>query len=238
MSDDELDALLGIQELDTAADVLRHRKAHLPERAELDARNAALGEVERELAPVREQRKELARAQQAVEDELALLAEKRAGVDKAMYANTNPKELQAMQEELDSFDRRRATLEDRVLEFMLEAEPLDEVIAAGEAKRGDVDDEAIALLAKVAEAEASIDAELTGIEERRGPLVAAVDGALFARYDKLRTRLKGVGVARLTGAKCEGCHLTLPAAEVEAVKRQARDQRIAECPECDRLLVV
>jgi predicted nucleic acid-binding Zn-ribbon protein len=238
MSDDDLEALLAVQELDTAADVLRHRRANLPERQELEARNSALATVEQELAPIREQRKELARAQQAIEDEIALLAEKRAAVDKAMYSNTNPKELQAMQEELDSFDRRRSTLEDRVLEHMVEAEPLDEAIAAGEARRGEVDDDAVALLARLAEAETGIDAELAALEDRRAPLAAAVGDALLARYEKLRTRLKGVGVAKLTGNKCEGCHLTLPAAEAEAVRRQAREERIAECPECDRLLVV
>jgi predicted nucleic acid-binding Zn-ribbon protein len=143
-----------------------------------------------------------------------------------------------MQEELDSFDRRRSTLEDRVLEHMVEAEPLDEAIAAGEARRGEVDDDAVALLARLAEAETGIDAELAALEDRRAPLAAAVGDALLARYEKLRTRLKGVGVAKLTGNKCEGCHLTLPAAEAEAVRRQAREERIAECPECDRLLVV
>ncbi len=240
MSDNELDALLAVQALDTTADVLRHRRSHLPERDELEARNAALGAIERDLEPIRMKRKELARAQQVIEDEIALLVEKAAGVDKKMYAGgaSNPRELQAMQEELDSLARRRSTLEDRVLEHMLEAEPLDEVIQAGENTRGTLDEDAMALLARVAEAESAIDAELAGLEADRALLVASIDEGLMARYEKLRARFRGVGIAKLEGNKCMGCHLALPAAEAEAVRRQARAERLAECPECDRLLVV
>lgn len=237
---DELETLLAIQDLDTAADVLRHRRAGLPERAELAARQQALSAIEADLAPAREERHRVERAQKALEDELATLAEKRAGVEAQMYGggSSNAKELQSLQDELDSFDRRRAALEDEVLERMVEAEPLDAALAEGSTRTGAIDEESIALTAALAEAESAIDGELEGIEAQRAPLVEGVDAALLARYESLRARLRGVGVARLDGAKCTGCHLTLPAAEVEQVKRQAREQGIAECPECDRLLVV
>lgn len=234
----DLDTLLAIQDLDTAVDVLRHRRAVLPERAELASRQTSLAEIEAALGPTREARHQVDRAQKAIEDDLAVLAEKRAHVEAQMYSNTNAKELVSMQQELDSFDRRRAALEDQVLERMVEAEPLDAAIEASMSSRAGLDEEAIALTAALAEAETDIDMELVDLEDRRAALVEAIDPALLARYEKLRGRLQGVGVARLDGHKCTGCHLTLPGAEVEQVKRQARDEGIAECPECDRLLVV
>jgi predicted nucleic acid-binding Zn-ribbon protein len=234
----DLDTLLAIQDLDTAADVLRHRRAVLPERGELATRHTALAAIEAALGPTREARHQVERAQKAIEDDLATLAEKRAHVEAQMYSVTNAKELVTMQQELDSFDRRRAVLEDQVLEQMVEAEPLDAEIEASMASRSGLDEEAIALTAALAHAEADIDGQLAAIDEERGPLAASIEPALLARYEKLRGRLQGVGVARLDGHKCTGCHLTLPGAEVEQVKRQARDEGIAECPECDRLLVV
>ncbi len=237
---DDLATLLAIQDLDTAADVLRHRRAVLPERAELAARLDALAVIEADLAPTREERHRVERAQKAIEDDLGLLAEKRAHVEAQMYGNrsSNAKELQALQDELDSFDRRRAALEDQVLERMVEAEPLDDKIALTSEKRGSLDAEAIALTAALAEAESAIDADLAELESRRQPLAESADPALLARYERMRSRFQGVGIARLDGTKCTGCHLTLPAAEVEAVRRQAKAEGIAECPECDRLLVV
>jgi predicted nucleic acid-binding Zn-ribbon protein len=237
---DELDRLLAIQELDTAADVLHHRRENLPERAELDSRQAALAALEAESAPVRERRHEVARAQQAIEDEMALLAEKTDAVNAALYGGTtsNPRELQALQDEVNALARRRATLEDRVLEQMLAAEPIDAELAAVAERRDALDEGAITAMGALAELESAIDAELADIEARRAPLVAATDADLLARYERSRARFKGVGVARFEGGHCRGCHLALPAAEAEQVRRQARDEGIATCPECDRLLVV
>ena len=237
---DDFETLLAIQDIDTTADVLRHRREVLPERVELKTRLDALAAIEAELAPTTEERHRVERAQRALEDEIALLAEKRSGVEAQMYAggSSNAKELQALQDEIDSINRRRAHLEDEILERLVELEPLDATLDAASGRRSGLDEEAIELTARLTEAETGIDAELAGLDEQRAPLVELVTPALLTRYEGLRKRLKGVGVARLDGTRCTGCHLALPAAEVEAVRRQARDEGIAECPECDRLLVV
>lgn len=239
MSDD-LERLLAVQELDTAADVLRHRRDRLPEREELAARQAELAALEAEAAPIRERRHAVARAQQALEDEIASLAAKTDATNATMYGGsvTNPRELQSLQQELDALARRRSELEDHVLEQMVEAEPLDAELAGVDARRDAVDERAVAATAALAEAEAAIDGELAELDARRAAAVEGIDADLLARYEKLRSRLKGVGIARLDGTRCTGCHLALPAAEVEQVRRQARDEGVATCPECDRLLAV
>jgi hypothetical protein len=238
--DEDLERLLAVQELDTAADVLRHRRDHLPERAELTARQDELAALEAASAPLRERRHEIARAQQALEDQIALVAEKADSVNAAMYGGsiTNAKELQDLQSELDSLGRRRSSLEDQVLEQMVEAEPVDADLARVATRREEIDGRAVDATAALVEVEASIDQELASLEARRAEQVAGLDPGLLERYEKLRSRLKGVGVARFQGGTCQGCHLTLPAAEAEQVRRQARDEGVATCPECDRLLVV
>ena len=52
----------------------------------------------------------------------------------------------------------------------------------------------------------------------------------------LRRSLGGVGAARLSGARCEGCHLEIPSAELERLRR-APDDAVVNCPECARILV-
>ena len=59
---------------------------------------------------------------------------------------------------------------------------------------------------------------------------------LAQRYEGLRSRLGGVGAARLVGDRCDGCHLTLPSVEVERI-RQLPPDTFATCPQCDRILV-
>ncbi len=123
---------------------------------------------------------------------------------------------------------------------MVEAEPLDATARrAGGERTTVIDEEAMALTARLVEAETTIDAELAELDGRRAPLAAGVDAALLDRYEGLRTRLQGVGVARLDGPKCTGLP-PRPAGRRGRGGAQARprDEGIAECPECDRLLVV
>jgi predicted nucleic acid-binding Zn-ribbon protein len=59
---------------------------------------------------------------------------------------------------------------------------------------------------------------------------------MLERYERLRTRLGGIAVARLEGTRCGGCHLDLSTAERDEV-RTVPEGQFADCPQCGRLLV-
>jgi predicted nucleic acid-binding Zn-ribbon protein len=234
----DLDHLLDLQANDTHADQLRHRHTALPERArlvELDAKRAA---TEAAVAEPRTQRDDLAREQKRLEDEVATVEEKVAHVDQQLYGGgvTSPKEAQAFQADLESLKRRQSQLEDQVLELMEQIEPLD-------AQLGDTEAALAALAAERAEVDASltaavaeVEAELESVVAAREGLIAQVPESLVAEYERLRPAMGGVAVAKLVGATCQGCHLSLAAAEVDEIRRRPADA-IVHCPDCGRLLV-
>ena len=230
--------LLRLQEHDTVLDQLRHRRATLPELAELAALESALTGVDRELIDVTVQRDEVARRQKKFEDELAGVEAKVAEMNGRMYSGevTIPRELQAMQADIDSLRRRCSALEDDVLEAMTEREPLDEQVAALLTARGGHDDGGGKLRVAIAEAQTSIDKELADVEAARADAAAAVPADLARRYEQLRAKLGGVGAARLVNGRCTGCHLTLPATEIDRIKREPPDSLIT-CDQCGRILV-
>ncbi len=59
---------------------------------------------------------------------------------------------------------------------------------------------------------------------------------LLATYERLRTRLGGIGVARLVGNHCDGCHLALSAVELDHV-RHLPEGEVYTCEQCSRILV-
>ena len=63
-----------------------------------------------------------------------------------------------------------------------------------------------------------------------------VDSTLLSEYESLRAARGGVGVARLSGTQCGGCHLALSAVEVSRIRKLA-DGEVTHCEECGRLLV-
>lgn len=232
------DDLLVVQEHDTTVEQLRHGRATLPERARLEAVGERLAALEATAAEIGSRRDEVARQQQKLEDELASLEEKLVMLEKRMYSGTvtAPRELQAMQADGEGLRRRQSSLEDQVLETMDEREPLDASLNQLDADRRALDEEAGALRAEIAEAESAIDVELASEEAARADAISSIPADLLTLYEQLRTRLGGIGAARLVRGSCSGCHLALPATEVDRIKREPPDV-VIRCDQCGRILV-
>jgi predicted nucleic acid-binding Zn-ribbon protein len=233
-----LDALLEVQALDTASDQLRHRRQHLPERLELADRHAQLAELETRVQAVQGERDAIAASEKRLEDEIALVSDRAKAADQRLYSGTVniPRELTALQDDIDSLQRRQRQLEDQELELMEQAEPLDAALAELATVRAEIDRDAVKLSAAVAEVEAEADAELADIAAKRESAIDGVPTELLGEYERLRGALGGIGVARLNGNRCEGCHLALSAVDVDRIRHEP-DDALVHCTECSRLLV-
>jgi len=233
-----LERLLEVQANDTAVDQLRHRRKNLPERAALLQLDQEASALRAKVAEPQAQRDELARNQKRLEDEIATVEAKAERVEKQLYdgSMTSPKEAQALQADVESLKRRQATLEDEVIELMELIEPLDEKLAASLVAFASFDEQRAEIQTSLVEAEALIDAELETTLASRESLVDAVPATLLAQYEQIRGGDGGIGVARLQGSTCLGCHISMAAAEVDAMKRLPPDE-LAYCPDCGRLLV-
>lgn len=235
---DGLHTLLALQDRDTEADQLRHRRAHLPERARLNAVEAELAVIESDGATTTAQRDELVRRQAELEAELTEAEKRRAEVDRQMRSGTisAARDLQAMAGQIESLTRRKSDLEDSELEIMEAIDPLDARISSLQERWAALDGEAAELRAAVAEAEVAVDTELSDVLARRAEMAAEVPADLMTTYERLRQRLGGVGAAPLVGSSCGGCHLTLSASELDRVRRVPADV-VVTCDQCGRILV-
>lgn len=194
--------------------------------------------TEAALADTGARRDEAARRQGRAEDDLASIEARIAEVDRRLYSGavTIPRELQAMQADRDLLHQRAGLLEDEVLDAMGEREPLDESVRALEAERGRLDSEGSRLRAAIVEAQIAIDADLAAAAAQRAEAAAGLPADIVSLYERLRTRHGGVGAASLVGGRCQGCHLTLPATEVDRIKREPPDALVT-CDQCGRILV-
>jgi len=59
---------------------------------------------------------------------------------------------------------------------------------------------------------------------------------LLALYEKIRSSADGVGAARLHAGQCQGCHLTINAADLSRISALPDDD-VVRCEECRRILV-
>ncbi|HZQ26503.1 MAG TPA: C4-type zinc ribbon domain-containing protein [Acidimicrobiales bacterium] len=235
---DALHILLDVQEHDTAIDQLHHRRANLPERGDLASLEQRMASLDERLATVGARRDKVAGRQSALEADVNAAENRIAEVDKRLYSGTvsASRDLQAMSEEIEHLKARRSMLEDRILEVMEEREPLDAEVAALEAERVAAEEEAASVRVALGAAEAAVDQELAGVEAERAAVAGGVPADLLATYERLRAKLGGVGAAKLMGSQCSGCHLALPATELDRLRRGSPDDLVF-CDQCGRILV-
>lgn len=235
----DVETLLVIQTHDTALDRLRHRAEALPERTELEAKTTELVTIDAQLGGARGRRDVVAREEKRLDDEGASLEAKAVAVDKRMYSGevSSPRELQAMQSDVEALRRHRGEIDDREFEIMAEREVRDAEVATIEGVRAGVAAEIDRLEATVAEQMAAINAELAVEQSARAEHAALVPSSLLDHYESCRARARGIGVAKLIGNTCQGCHLSIPSTEVDRMRHQPPDV-LAHCDNCGCILVL
>ncbi|HWG74631.1 MAG TPA: C4-type zinc ribbon domain-containing protein [Acidimicrobiales bacterium] len=238
MGSPEQDALLALQDIDTSIDQHRHRRSALPARsflADLDGRRTAALAARAEVAA---RASEVAARQAALETDLASSEARITEITRRLSSGEikAAREVGALAASVEHLRARISGLEDHILETMEERAPFDDRVAAIDAELADIVAQRDVTAGTLAGDESSIDAELELLATARRAAVAAVGPAQIKEYERLRPRLDGVAVARLVGSRCDGCHLTLPATEIDRFRHLAADV-VVHCEQCGRILV-
>ena len=238
MSLEELEALLLVQERDITLDQLRHRREALPERAELEARGAEWRRTEAERAEVGERHRVVHAEERRIDDEAQAVGARADEVNKRLYSGSiaSPRELQAMQADIDMLHRRRSDLEDEELEVMEQRETLDAQLATLDAAIAGLQAVVAQLRETIAATESEIDDEIARETAARDGLAKSIGEALLRDYERRRAQNRGAGAAKLIGTTCQACHLTVPSTEAERIRRSAGSE-VAYCDNCSAILV-
>lgn len=233
-----LDLLLDVQDHDLAIDQLAYRRRELPERAlvhELEARLA----VERvRVTETREQRDKLADEQAQLDEQSDAVGSRIDAIEQRLRSGNagSYRDEQAMGEEAASLARQRREIEDHELEVMEALEPLEEELTGLEQVVAETADELEHAREQLGIEQSVLDGEIDHVRSERDALALDLPHDLSVAYEKLRDKLGGIGAARLVGGACGGCHLQLPAGELNRL-RHAEAGTVVYCDQCGRILV-
>ena len=235
---ESLHRLLEVQDEDTQGDQIRHRRETHPLLADMAEAQRRRVELEGHLGQERERLEALVARQTQLEAEVAAARGRLEGIEKRMYSGEvgAARDLQAMAEEVDALRSRIGRVEDVELEVMEEREPVEALVGQLEAELAAVDDRLGHLESDLRTAEGELAREEAEHAARRAEVAGTVPPDLLERYERLRQRLGGIGVAPLVNGSCGGCHLTLSATELDRVRKAPADAVLA-CEQCGRILV-
>lgn len=230
-------SLLGLAEIDAELGRLAHRAAHLPEQQRYDQALADQREAADRVGV-------LGVACEDVDAEIAKLEAEVEGVRKREDRDrglldggsvSDSKQLEELQHELGTLQRRQSSLEDSLLEVMERREQLAAEQAQAQARLDTCDAEVAAARNARDEALADVEDSRTERSAHRTELAATLDAELVALYENRRAS-SGVGAGRLEAGRCGACRIELDRGEIGRISAAPEDE-VLHCPECRAILV-
>lgn len=230
--------MLDLQELDLQLDQVAHKRSTLPELAALQDLARQRASTERDLVTVETEVGDLQREQRKADADVEQVKTRRTR-DQERLDNgrvTSPKDLESLQHEIVSLDRRISDLEDAELEVMEKLETAEERLAGLRTQAAEFAGRQGELEAGRDAATKDLDDQRTVLTERRTGVAAELPADLVTTYTKLRERLGGIGVGELVGKRCMGCRMELNPADLSTIAAAPPDA-VLRCEECGRILV-
>lgn len=230
--------LLELQALDLTLDQLAHRRRTLPEEIALAGIDAELTQLRDLIIAGQTELSDLddlvAKADTDVEQ-----VRQRSARDQEMLDSgriTSAKELESIQHEVVSLQRRQSDLEDVELEVLERAEGARNSLTALQSERAakDAAREQLANTRDAVAADIAHDSDQARTE--RAKIAETIPAELLSLYEKLRAASGGIGAARVHQGRCEGCRMQLTPIDLGRI-RTADADAVVRCEECRRILV-
>jgi predicted nucleic acid-binding Zn-ribbon protein len=227
----DLKLVIQLQEMDSRINELRREIASLPKHIariektlethvrKVEADRAALAANQRE-------RKQLELEVQSLEQKISKLK------DQQMEARTN-EQYAAFKREIEFCETAIRKHEDRILDRMSEAEALERNLRAAEADLTREKEQVEAEKQRARQRTAADQQSLEELEAQRQQAVAGLSPEVYAAYERIRQKGRGVAVADAADGRCSACHLALRLQFFQDVKR---GDRVMFCHSCGCIL--
>jgi predicted nucleic acid-binding Zn-ribbon protein len=227
----DLEKLITLQRLDSAAHAAEKRITEDPERqkafdARLDAARAAVADAKQKLADSQTARRGIEKDVSVHQGRLSKFNEQ------AMAVKTN-QEYHAIQHEIAFAKNEIKTLEDKVLENMMEGDELAAAVKKAEAalaaEQKAVDSER---KAQASEVDAN-KAALGQVKAERAGVAASISPNVLATFELVSKRRGGVGLAEAKDGICTICHVRM---RPQVFNNVRRNDEVIQCDSCNRIL--
>lgn len=197
--------------------------------AVIQAANARLEAAHNTLNPLKSRLRSL-------EHDIVTNESKTRTTEQQLYSGAvkNPKEMQDMQQEIDSLKRWHGELENSLLETMLLVEEAEQQLQQAEADLAQVSAERGQEHKHLLEEQATLQAQLELFQQRRTQVLTEIAPENVKTYNSMKVRKHNQPVAVMHGNTCSFCGV----AQTMAIEREVRQGvRLVLCSNCERILV-
>src|SRR5579864_2518674 len=152
--------------------------------------------------------------------------------DQILGAKTN-EQYRAFQNEIAFCEKAIRKDEDRILDLMSEAEPLDGNVKKAEAALKEEKQQVEAEKARARERTAVDQKQHEQLVAERKVLVGGLKPQTHSAYERIRKKWHGVAVAEASGGRCGACHMVLRPQFFQDLRHS---EEVMFCESCGRIL--
>lgn len=224
-------ALWKLHQVDAKIAAIRNQAAHLDVGQRLQAE---IDKIQAEEAEVGGKARSLAAEQTDLELQNKSLEDKIKKLDKELFGGkvVNPREVENYEKEIATLKKKRSVNDERILELWELVPPAKEA-AQKVAARLDEAKKKLAERRKVAMQEkTTLETEFARLSKLRPEATKGIPPTLLARYEDIRKRHGGIGMAKVEKRACSACGTALPERSIAALK----DDKTMTCETCHRIL--
>jgi hypothetical protein len=229
----QVETLYRLQEIDLslirAQKRLQEISAVLGDNQAIHAAQVEVNEAQQRLAPLQTGARNLELEIQANTQKISL-------TDEQLYSGVvrNPKELQDMQQEIQSLKKRNKDLEDHLLETMIALEEAEAALSAAKSRFQAVSQAWENEHGQLLEEGAQLEAQIASLKQQRELVLKSLPPEHQKLYDNLRVKKHNQPIAALSGNSCTVCGVEQTLAVAKSVRQ---GQELVYCTNCGRILV-
>ena len=227
----QIQALFDLQKRDRQLHVLERKLDLIPKRLveleeDMKRLESMLGNEQKKCEDTRNFQRTHERAL-AEEDEMLKASRAKMGQVK------NPRELTALQREIESTRRMAATRTEEILKIKAAVEEAEGKLAEMRSGFEDVRSKADAESERLRKAQGKLEGKLAKLEDGRKSLKDQVDIDTIRTYERIRKRVGGMAFVAASEGRCTACKMHVPHQTFVALRK---GEEIHSCESCGRLL--
>jgi predicted nucleic acid-binding Zn-ribbon protein len=228
----DLERLLGLQELDDELGELERSKIYLPEM--IQKLENEMSDLEKEIEDCNTTIQDSIKEQKSLELEIETDKQQFENYKRQMKVIKTNKEYDALTAEIDSKKLEISEKEERVLTLMSTIDECGEKKEELSSRLEDVKESSKDQLKYLKEQSSSLQAKIEDRLEKRGRLIKDIKRQVVGIYERVRKGKGGLVVVPVRKRACGGCFKQIPPQRIQEIRR---GDRIFACDNCGRILI-
>jgi predicted nucleic acid-binding Zn-ribbon protein len=228
-------ALIALQDCDTGIAQRVHDRAHMPQTVQLAQLVQQLSVLAARLVETTGITEGLQTEIDRLESDVRVAGERLARDTALMDQSSSPKEILALENEVETLTRRTAELEDAELTVMEAAQQAEANLAAVTAELTRTNAERAEAEESLRQGEVELDNQIANLRKLRADIAGGLPPELLGLYEKQRERY-GIGAGLYVNGVSMATGLLLSESDADAIRRAESDD-VLLCPESSCILV-